>query len=80
MLIHAGDRTLLQQIRSELSPDTFVIGRLFVSLAEQTAWLTGSDPDGAGTAFADRIINYDFQLPSSEEATTGCSSMPDEPE
>ncbi len=62
MLIHAGDRTLLQQIRSELSPDTFVIGRLFVSLSEQTTWLTGSDPEGAGTAFADRIINYDFQL------------------
>ncbi len=62
MLVHAGDRTLLQQIRSELSPETFVIGRLFVSLAEQTAWLTGPDPDGAGTAFAERIINYDFQL------------------
>ena len=62
LLIHAGDRGLLRDIRNTLSPETFVIGRLFVDLPQQTAWLTGGNPEGAGRSFAERIIDYDFQL------------------
>lgn len=62
LLIHAGDRGLLRDIRNTLSPETFVIGRLFVDLPQQTAWLTSGDPEGAGRSFAQRIIDYDFQL------------------
>ena len=62
LLIHLGDRGLLREIRNTLSPETFVIGRMFVDLPQQTAWLTGGDPEGAGRGLAEKIINYDFQL------------------
>lgn len=68
LLIHAGDRGLLRDIRNMLSPDTFVIGRLFVDLPQQTAWLTGGDPEGAGRSFAEKIIDYDFQLAREKSA------------
>lgn len=60
LLVHAQDRGLLREIRNTLSPDTFVIGRLYIDLPTQNAWLDGGDPEGAGRAFAERIINYDF--------------------
>ncbi len=62
LLIHVGDRGLLRDIRNTLSPDTFVIGRMFVDLPQQTAWLTGGDPEGAGRTLAENVINHDFQL------------------
>lgn len=62
ILIHAGDRGLLREIRRDLSPDSFVIGRIFVELADQISWLDSEDPAARGRAFADRIINYDFGL------------------
>ncbi len=68
ILIHAGDRGLLREIRRELSPDSFVIGRIFVELQEQVAWLESGDPAGRGRAFADRIINYDFGLATEKGA------------
>ncbi len=71
ILIHAGDRGLLREIRSDLSPDSFVIGRIFVDPPQQDAWLTGGDPEGAGRAFADRISQYDFQLAKERGATAG---------
>ncbi len=43
---------------------------MYVTPAEQSAWLTGGDPEGAGRAFAERIINYDFQL-AKEKGTNG---------
>ena len=57
-----GDRGLLREIRNTLSPDTFVIGRIFVDLGRAARMLDGGDPEGAGRAFAERIINYDFGL------------------
>lgn len=60
LLVHAQDRGLLREIRNTLSPDTFIIGRIFVDLPQQNAWLTSGDPEGAGRGFAERIINYDF--------------------
>jgi hypothetical protein len=62
LLIHAGDRGLLREIRNTLSPDTFVIGRLFIDLPQQQAMLTGGNPEGEGRALAERILNYDFGL------------------
>ncbi|MFZ1265878.1 MAG: N-acetylmuramoyl-L-alanine amidase, partial [Anaerolineae bacterium] len=60
ILFHAGDRGLLREIRTSLSPDSFIIGRLFVTLDEQVRWLDANDPEGAGAAYADRILEYDF--------------------
>ena len=62
ILIHAQDRGLLREIRTTLSPNSFVVGRLFVDLAEQTAWLDSPDPAAAGRSFAERILGYDFGL------------------
>lgn len=62
VLIHAGDRGLLRDIRRELAPDAFVVGRVFVDQQEQNAWLDSADPAQKGRAFADRILNYDFGL------------------
>ncbi len=62
LLVHAQDRGLLREIRNTLSPDTFVVGRVFVDLPQQNAWLTGGDPEGAARAFAEQIINYDFEF------------------
>ena len=67
ILIHAGDRTLLHDIRRELSPASFVIGRLFVDLQQQTAWLDSDDPEGHARAFAERILEYDFRLATERE-------------
>ena len=60
ILFHAGDRGLLQEIRRDLSPDSFIIGRMFVEGVQQDAWLDDPDPEGRGRAFADQILNYDF--------------------
>lgn len=60
MLLHAGDRGLLQEMRAGLSPDTFIVGRMFVDLAQQNAWLTAGDPEAHGRAFAETILKYDF--------------------
>ena len=45
ILFHAGDRGLLREIRTSLSPDSFIIGRLFVTLDEQVRWLDANDPE-----------------------------------
>ncbi len=70
ILVHAGDRGLMREIRAGLSPDAFVIGRIFVELDEQQAWLDGGDPEGRAKAFADRIINFDFGY-ALEKGTNG---------
>lgn len=66
ILIHAQDRGLLREIRSTLSPNSFVVGRLFVDLAQQTAWLDSPDPAAEGRAYAERILAYDFGLASEQ--------------
>ncbi|MEA3334716.1 MAG: N-acetylmuramoyl-L-alanine amidase [Chloroflexota bacterium] len=68
ILIHAGDRGLLRDIRREYSPNSFIIARMFVEQGVQRAWLDSSDPAGRGRAFAERIIYYDFGLASEEGA------------
>ena len=62
MVIHAQDRGLLLDIRKYLSPDTFVIGRLFRNQQEQEAMLDNDNPEESGWNFADEILNYDFKL------------------
>jgi hypothetical protein len=73
LLTHANDRGLLQAIRRELSPETFVIGRLYLKVHEQNVWLAG-DGDRAGRgewlageaarnngrAFAQKVLDHDF--------------------
>ena len=62
ILIHAKDRGLLREIRESLSPNSYVVGRLFVEQQQQTAWLDSADPAAAGRAFAEQILSYDFGL------------------
>ncbi|HHB90711.1 MAG TPA: N-acetylmuramoyl-L-alanine amidase [Anaerolineae bacterium] len=62
ILIHAQDRGLLRDIRRELSPDSFIIGRLFKTPQQQHFWLDSGEPERYGREFAEEIINYDFQL------------------
>ena len=62
LLMHIGDRGLLREIRAGLSPNSFIVGRMFVDLSQQDAWLTSSDPAAQGKTFAEKILNYDFEL------------------
>jgi hypothetical protein len=62
MLIHAKDRGLLREIRGQLSPDSFVVGRMYVEQQQQAAWLDSADPAAAGRGFAEQILAYDFGL------------------
>ena len=62
ILIHAKDRGLLREIRESLSPNSYVVGRLFVEQQQQTAWLDSPDPAAAGRGFAEQILSYDFGL------------------
>ncbi len=62
ILIHAQDRGLLREIRSGLSPDSFIVGRLYVTPGKQDYWLTSGEPERHGREFAEEIIHYDFQL------------------
>lgn len=62
ILIHAQDRGLLREIRTTLSPNSFVVGRLYVDLAQQSAWLDSADPAAMGRAYAELVLAYDFGL------------------
>ncbi len=68
ILIHAQDRGLLHEIRRELSPDSFVIGRLFKTNAQQEAWLDSNDPVKSGRDYAEEILRYDFWLATERSA------------
>ncbi len=70
LLIHAQDRGLLHEIRRELAPDAFIIGRLYKENSVQDAWLDSSDPAARGREFAEEIIRYDFGL-AKEKASNG---------
>ena len=67
ILIHVQDRTLLHDIRRELSPDSFVIGRMYKELGVQEAWLDDPDPAARGREFAEEILRYDFGLATERE-------------
>lgn len=60
ILWHAGDRGKLQEIRNWRSPDSFIIGRMYLTNQEQDAMLDSADPAAAGRSLADRILNYDY--------------------
>ena len=60
ILWHAGDRGKLQEIRRWRSPDSFIIGRVFLENQEQDAMLKSADPAAEGRKLADRILNYDY--------------------
>ena len=62
ILIHAQDRGLLRDIRRELSPDSFIAGRLYKTIQQQEEWLDSNDPERHGRKLAEEIIDYDFQL------------------
>ena len=46
MVVHAVNRGWLEDTR-RFSPDTFIVGRLFLDRGEQDAWLSGPDPGNA---------------------------------
>ncbi len=57
-----GGRGMLEDIRRGLAPDAFVIGRWFVDVSTQDAWLDSPDPAARGRELADKIIGYDFEF------------------
>lgn len=60
ILWHAGDRGKLQEIRRWRSPDSFIIGRIYLENQEQDAMLKSADPAAEGRKLADRILGYDY--------------------
>ncbi len=62
IVIHAQDRGMLLDIRKHLSPNTFVIGRLFKTQQEQEAMLDNDRPGKSGWDFAEEILRYDFKM------------------
>ncbi len=62
ILIHAQDRGLMRDIRATLSPNSYVVGRMFVDQQQQAAWLDSADPAAAGRGYAEQILAYDFGL------------------
>ncbi len=62
ILTHADSRGLLRDLRRGLSPDSFVIGRLFLTPAQQDAILNAPDLEEQGRQFAERILRHDFEL------------------
>jgi len=75
LLTHANDRGLLQAIRRELSPDTFVVGRLHLDVHDQNVWLAGDGERAArgewlgcdaarhsGRTFAEKILDHDMGM------------------
>jgi len=63
MLLHADavNDLLLNEVRSFRAPNTFIVGRWYLTNEEQRAMLESADPEGQGRALADRILNHDFQ-------------------
>jgi hypothetical protein len=75
LLTHVNDRGILQNIRRELSPETFVIGRLHLETRVQDAWLAGDEAKASrsewlegdaakenGRAFARQILAHDHGM------------------
>jgi WD40 repeat protein len=56
------DPMFLRSIRNDLSPDSFVVGRLFVDWPQQAAWLDGDDPEAGGRELAERILEWNGKL------------------
>lgn len=63
MLLHADavNDMLLNEVRSFRAPNTFIVGRWYLTNDEQRAMLESPDPEGQGRSLADRILNHDFQ-------------------
>lgn len=61
ILIHMDTKNddLLRQMREWRSPDTFVIGRLFIDKSEQEALLSAADPIATGRGLAERLFKKD---------------------
>lgn len=66
ILWHRGDRGGLQDIRRGLSPDSFIIGRWYLTNQEQDSMLDSADPAGAGRDLANQILNYDMGYATEE--------------
>lgn len=69
LLTHANDRGILHAIRRDLSPETFVVGRLHLDVHDQNMWMSeggewlGCDAaKNNGRAFAEKILAHDFGM------------------
>lgn len=62
LLTELDDKSILRKIRNELSPDTFVIGRLFFPHSLQGPALDHPDPVKVGIELAEHILAHDFNF------------------
>ncbi len=69
IVTHADSRGLLRDLRRGLSPDSFVIGRLFLTPSQQDAFLNAPDVEDQGRQFAERVLRHDFEM--ARERTSG---------
>jgi hypothetical protein len=58
----------LREIRQFRSPQSFIVGRMFVDLAQQVAWLDSSNPEARGRDYANTILGYDFGYATERDA------------
>ena len=52
ILMHAGDRGLMHEIRRDLSPNSFIVGRMYIESHVQDEWLKDGKPEQHGQDLA----------------------------
>src|SRR5690606_8849899 len=52
---------LLNEMRSFRAPNTFIVGRWYLTNDEQRAMHESGNPEGAGRSLAERILTHDFE-------------------
>ena len=62
LLCHADNRGLLRDMRRGWSPNTFVIGRLFLTPSQQDNILAQPNAEEQGRAFAEQVLRHDFEM------------------
>ena len=71
ILMHAGDRGLMHEIRRDLSPTSFIIGRMYIESHIQDEWLKDGKPEQHGQDLAQQILDYDFGY-ATEKVKANC--------
>ncbi|MCL4297979.1 MAG: peptidoglycan DD-metalloendopeptidase family protein [Anaerolineae bacterium] len=62
LLTELDDFSVLQHIRNEWSPNTFVIGRFYYTPGEQGAMLDDPDPVAVGIRIAEKVLSHNFSF------------------
>ena len=60
LLTELDDFSVLECIRNEWSPETFVIGRFYYDRSGQEAMLDEPDPEAVGRRLAEQVLTHNF--------------------